>query len=37
MAAKARQMAKPRAVQDIADLIEGIALQGVGSTWSPQE
>jgi UDP-N-acetylglucosamine--N-acetylmuramyl-(pentapeptide) pyrophosphoryl-undecaprenol N-acetylglucosamine transferase len=37
MAAKAHQLAKPRAVQDIADLIEGIALRGAGSTWSPQE
>jgi UDP-N-acetylglucosamine--N-acetylmuramyl-(pentapeptide) pyrophosphoryl-undecaprenol N-acetylglucosamine transferase len=37
MAANARRLAKPRAVQDIVDLIETVALRGAGSTWSPQE
>ena len=44
MAAKARQLAKPRAVQDIVGMIEEVALRGAGSppagragTWSPQE
>jgi UDP-N-acetylglucosamine--N-acetylmuramyl-(pentapeptide) pyrophosphoryl-undecaprenol N-acetylglucosamine transferase len=37
MAANARRLAKPRAVQDIVDLIEGVALRGAGSTGSPQE
>jgi len=37
MAANARRLAKPRAVQDIVDLIEGVALRGAGSSGSPQE
>ena len=37
MAANARRLAKPRAVQDIVDLIEGVALRGAGTTGSPQE
>ena len=36
-AANARRLAKPRAVQDIVDLIEGVALRGAGTTGSPQE
>jgi UDP-N-acetylglucosamine--N-acetylmuramyl-(pentapeptide) pyrophosphoryl-undecaprenol N-acetylglucosamine transferase len=37
MAANARRLAKPRAVQDIVDLIEGVALRGAGTTGSPRE
>jgi UDP-N-acetylglucosamine--N-acetylmuramyl-(pentapeptide) pyrophosphoryl-undecaprenol N-acetylglucosamine transferase len=37
MAANARRLAKPRAVQDIVDLIEGVALRGANTTGSPQE
>jgi UDP-N-acetylglucosamine--N-acetylmuramyl-(pentapeptide) pyrophosphoryl-undecaprenol N-acetylglucosamine transferase len=44
MAANARRLAKPRAAQDIVDLIETVALRSAGSppagragTWSPQE
>jgi UDP-N-acetylglucosamine--N-acetylmuramyl-(pentapeptide) pyrophosphoryl-undecaprenol N-acetylglucosamine transferase len=37
MAANARRLAKPRAVQDIVDLIEGAALRGANTTGSPQE
>ena len=37
MAANARRLAKPRAMQDIVDLIEGVALRGAGSSGSPQE
>ena len=37
MAANARRLAKPHAVQEIVNLIEGIARAGAGSTcWSPQ-
>jgi len=36
-AANARRLAKPRAVQDIVDLIEGVALRGANTTGSPQE
>ena len=35
MSANARRLAKPRAVQDIVDLIEGVALGSAGSTRSP--
>jgi UDP-N-acetylglucosamine--N-acetylmuramyl-(pentapeptide) pyrophosphoryl-undecaprenol N-acetylglucosamine transferase len=46
MAAKARSLAKPHAVQDIVNLIESVAVKGMrsaqgktgaGSTWSPQK
>jgi UDP-N-acetylglucosamine--N-acetylmuramyl-(pentapeptide) pyrophosphoryl-undecaprenol N-acetylglucosamine transferase len=36
MAANARRLAKPRAVQDIVDLVEGVALRGAATTGSPQ-
>jgi UDP-N-acetylglucosamine--N-acetylmuramyl-(pentapeptide) pyrophosphoryl-undecaprenol N-acetylglucosamine transferase len=36
MAANARRLAKPRAVHDIVDLIEGVAGRGAGSTGSVQ-
>jgi len=36
MAANARRLAKPRAVHDIVDLIEGVARRGAGSTGSAQ-
>jgi len=36
MAAKARGLAKPHAVRDIVNLIEGV-IAGAGSTWSPRE
>jgi UDP-N-acetylglucosamine--N-acetylmuramyl-(pentapeptide) pyrophosphoryl-undecaprenol N-acetylglucosamine transferase len=35
MAANARRLAKPRAVQDIVDLIEGVAIRGAGSVCLP--
>jgi len=37
MAANARRLAKPHAVKEIVDLIEGISRSGTGSTWSPQK
>jgi UDP-N-acetylglucosamine--N-acetylmuramyl-(pentapeptide) pyrophosphoryl-undecaprenol N-acetylglucosamine transferase len=46
MAAKARGLAKPHAAQDIVNLIESVAVKGMGyaqgktgagSTWSPQK
>jgi UDP-N-acetylglucosamine--N-acetylmuramyl-(pentapeptide) pyrophosphoryl-undecaprenol N-acetylglucosamine transferase len=36
MAARARQLAKPRAVQDIVDLIETVAVRSANSTGAPR-
>jgi UDP-N-acetylglucosamine--N-acetylmuramyl-(pentapeptide) pyrophosphoryl-undecaprenol N-acetylglucosamine transferase len=37
MAENARRLARPHAVQEIVNLVEGVALAGAGSTWSPGE
>jgi UDP-N-acetylglucosamine--N-acetylmuramyl-(pentapeptide) pyrophosphoryl-undecaprenol N-acetylglucosamine transferase len=37
MAENARRLARPHAVQEIVNLVEGVAWAGAGSTWSPGE